>query len=129
MVGVGTIGRGGTDSDRSRGSIGFAVDGTGHCHHTRVGIDRKASAIIVEERVSDGIGSAIGIGRRRGNSDDRSHGRVFIDCIGSGIGVGNGTHIELIHIVDADRKVLVGVGTIGRGGTTVMFERLHRFHD
>ncbi len=55
LIGERAIGGSGSDGDRARGSIAFAVDGTGDGDHAGSRIDGEASAIVIEQAVGDGV--------------------------------------------------------------------------
>ncbi len=67
----------------------------------------KIATIIVDEAVGDGIVGGIGIASAGGDADQCPNSHVLVHGIGSKIGIAHGTRVELIDIVDGDRKVLV----------------------
>ena len=71
------------------------------------GVDRKAAASGVVERVIDGVVCAVGIAGRSGDSDSRAIGRIFGHAISSGIRVADRSDIEFI---DATQYTINGTG-------------------
>ena len=107
---------GGPDRDIAAGPVRLAVDGPGHGHHARVGVDGEPAAVVVLQAVGDRVVRGIGVAGRRGHADRRADDRVFVHRIGRGVTVGDRTDVELVQVVDVDREHLVGERTVARGG-------------
>ena len=72
------------------------------CYDTRGGMDGKSSACVIEQRVGNGIGSRIGIGRVGRNAHQRSIGGVLIHCITGGVNIRRTTDSEFIDVGKRD---------------------------
>ena len=78
LVGERTVARRGPDRDVAAGPVRLAVDGPGHRHDARVGVDGEASAVVVLQAVGDRIVRGIGVAGRGGYADRRADDRVLI---------------------------------------------------
>ena len=80
----------------------------GDGHDARVGVDGKASAVVVLQAVGDRVGGGIGVAGRGGDADAVPLDRVLVHRVGRGVGVADRAHVELVDVVDLDGEDLVG---------------------
>ena len=120
LVGERTVARGGPDRDVPTGAVRLAIDRPGHGHDARVGVDGEPAAVVVLQAVGDRVVRGIRVAGRRGHADRGADDRVLVDRIGRGIRVADRTHVELIHVVDRDRKHRVVVEVSLEVARTVM---------
>ena len=114
MIAGGTIGRRCPDSNRTRRPICFTVDGSSDSHDAGCAVDGESPAVIVEQRVGNGIIGCVCVTGGCGDTHDRSDRSIFIDIIAGCVGVGYSPDIKLVDIVDSDRECLIAGGSIGR---------------
>ncbi len=108
------IGAGGSYGDRAAGAVRFAVDRTGDGHDAGAGVDRKASAIVIVQRVGDRV-AAVGIVREGGNAHRRTDRCVFGDAIRRGVVVDDRRDARLVDVGDRDSVALRRGTAVGAG--------------
>ena len=90
LVGVRAVGRSGADRDVAAGAVRFAVDRLPATVTTPVLASMaNAPAVVVLQAVGDRVGGGIGVAGRGGDADRGAVGRVLVDGVGRGVGVGD----------------------------------------
>ena len=88
-------------------AIRFPINGPGHRHDARVGVDGEPAAVVVRQAVRDRVGRGVRVTGRGRDIDQRAVGRVLIHRIGHCVAVGDAPTSNSSTSVTAIEKLCV----------------------
>ena len=80
----------------------------GESEGIKEGAKAKRTGKIASIKVGDGIVGRIDVAGSGCDTNQSAHSCIFIDVVRGSVGIGNGTNIKLIQIVDGDGEDLIG---------------------